>query len=271
MLGRCAKASFRIGNELLNMSELKQTRTLKTNAHLFWENISTLKRLRPELNIVYGDSPNSVTFHLEGNGLSRGNIVIQMEKQNELIAYNSSIILNCYSLFESSFESILLKELNTKNLTGIQEKVMLKYIDNILKLSSETKYNEEHKFITGKALSDLFNETEKDFYKTIKIFYLLRHRLIHGSSTKSIFIKGNNGGQIILDQTDKEYQDLVQYIKTKIELKIPSEFANIEILLLDNRVADLIAEATNIIADKLFRTSGAIINFIDGNPFEDNF
>jgi hypothetical protein len=74
-----------------------------------------------------------------------------------LPALNTSILIQGYSLFEASFERFLLEFLSTNNLTGIQEKVMENYINEVLKLSSEKRLAEEFNFITGSSLASFFS------------------------------------------------------------------------------------------------------------------
>lgn len=80
--------------------------------------------------------------------------------RNILPAINASLVIQGFSLFEASFERLLIDKLNTENLTGIQEKVMMKYIDDVIKLSNEERLASEFKFITGENLKTFFSQDE---------------------------------------------------------------------------------------------------------------
>ncbi len=252
------------------MEENKTAKILWNNIRFFQRNLAILIKLRPKIKVVFSpQQKNSVGLHLEGELCHNDGVTDYIENHYRLHAFNTSIILNCFSLFEASFERLLLENLNTKNLSGIQEKVMLKYIENVLKLSSHSNYAKEYKFITGKNIKDLFTPEEKYFYQVIDKFYTLRHILIHGSSSKNIIVAQKHGGAVELDTDDLEYQELVEFIKEKFGIQVPSNRFSLDILLMLNEVTDLLAMATLNISHKLFDNSKFKLQYIKADIFED--
>lgn len=240
------------------MDKTDELKLIQNNVNFFYVNVVTLLRLRPNINISFGKKhKNAICYHFD-NLNAADDINVFLSKQDDLRAFNSSIILNCFSLFEASFESLLLKELNTKKLSGIQERVMLSYIDGILKISSENNYSKEYKFITGKSIKGLFPEHEYILYKLILTFYTLRHKLIHGSASKSVL----RGGTIKLDKDDNEYQELAKLIIEKLKLDIYPDIYKLDTMLLDNRVSNILVEAIFIISSRLFKNTGVLLSFM---------
>ncbi len=228
------------------------------NIQFYKKNINIFLKLRPDCsaNFKWSDKHVSYTF----SGL-KSNSIDDIELAMDILpALNSSIILNCFSLFEASFESRLLHELDISNLNGIQEKVMTKYIDEIIKLSSEEKYAKEFKFITGNSLNDFFSTDENEKYKTIKAFYQLRNLLIHGSVTKRVIIPFVEGGKIEMDLDDMEYQKLILLLKDKLEIGIPNKLFILDLLLINNQVTNLLVEAVLTISNKFIDNTTQLYN-----------
>lgn len=111
---------------------------------------------------------------------------------------------------------------------------MCKYIDEVIRLSSEEKYSKEFKFITGTSLSDFFSTIENEKYKTIKIFYQLRNLLIHASVTKRVMIPFAAGSKIEMDLDDIEYQKLISLIKEKLQIGIPNNLFILDLMPINN-------------------------------------
>jgi len=232
------------------METCENPKLLENNIDFFFCNIRTLLNIRPD--IIYSnfkESGTSLTYS-SSNSANRDLDDLANDRQI-LMALNSSIIINCFSLFEASFEWKLLQELNTKGLTGIQEKVMLKYIDEVIKISGIGKYINEYKFLTGLDLKNVFDDDEKKCFLNFNAFYVIRHLLVHGSSTRHIMIPQDNGGLIRLDDDDKDYQNLVNVLNEKLKLNIPNRFFNLNLLLSINQIADLLIYSTVIITKKL--------------------
>jgi hypothetical protein len=232
------------------METCENPKLLENNIDFFYCNIRTLLNIRPD--IIYSNFKESgiSLSYSSSNSANRDPVELANDRQI-LMTLNSSIIINCFSLFEASFEWKLLHDLNTKGLTGIQEKVMLKYIDEVIKISSIDKYISEYKFLTGLDLKNVFDDDEKKCFSNFKAFYVIRHLLVHGSSTRHIMIPQDNGGLIRIDDDDKDYQYLVNVLKENLNLNIPNRFFNLDLLLSINQIADLLIYSTVIITKKL--------------------
>ena len=232
------------------METCENPKLLENNIDFFFCNIRTLLNIRPD--IIYSnfkESGTSLTYS-SSNSANRDLDDLANDRQI-LMSLNSSIIINFFRLFEASFEWKLLHDLNTKGLTGIQEKVMLKYIDEVIKISGIGKYINEYKFLTGLDLKNVFDDDEKKCFLNFNAFYVIRHLLVHGSSTRHIMIPQDNGGLIRLDDDDKDYQNLVNVLNEKLKLNIPNRFFNLNLLLSINQIADLLIYSTVIITKKL--------------------
>lgn len=236
------------------MSEKKPAKILENNFSFFRTNVVTLIGLRPKIKMVFKNTHREmVQFQLEGEVIE--DFDRYMENTNRLKAFNTAIVLNCFSMFEASYETLLLNELDTKNLSGIQEKVMLSYIEHILRLSSYDKYAKEYKFISGNHIRKLLSEEEYQLYQTIGKFYTLRHLLVHGSSSKAVIHVSGNGGQIELDTDDLEYQKLIDMLKKRLDIKVSPKRLTLDILLSINEVTDLLTLATLTISNKFLENS----------------
>lgn len=248
----------------------KKFKVLENKIQFFIRNLLTYQNLRPKINLVF-QNPESgqIAYRLEGDVASpKDDLTGYLESIDRLKALNTAIVLNCFSIFEASFEALLLKELDTKNLTGIQEKVMLKYIEGIIRLSSHLNYAKEYKFITGQSIKETLSKNEYQLYELIVKFYTLRHRLVHGSSTKIIFIDKGDIGQIELDADDVEYQELLNAIKSHLGIKVSSKRLSLDILLSINEVTDLLSFATLTISTKFYSPIGTPFKFVKENIFE---
>jgi len=213
------------------------------------KNIDALISIRPKCKVNFSFN-GRVTYSFTIDEL---NSAEEFEGVTTILpAINTSLVIQSYSLFEASFERFLLEELNTENLTGIQEKVMAKYIDDVVKLSSENSLAEAFAFITEKKLKDFFSKEEFELYQLIKDCYLLRHLLVHGSSTKRLIVPNDHGGTILLDPDDTKYVTLMQKLITKFQLPVPREYLSIELLVLESNIVDYLINAVKIISEKFY-------------------
>jgi len=250
------------------MSDLNKAKILDNNITFFETNLITLLKVRPKIKVTFKNTDREIIqYQLDGELCHDDDFSRYPENHQRLQAFNTAIILSCFSLFEASFETLLLTELDTKNLTGIQEKVMLKYIEDIRKVSSHNNYLKEYTFITGKRLKEFFSKEENELHAIIDKYYSLRHLLVHGSSTKNIIVNNGAFGQIELDTDDKEYQEFIEMVKEKLSIKVSSKRLSIEILLLINEVADLLAYAVLQISNKLCDNRKGKFKFIKENIF----
>ena len=250
------------------MSDLNTAKILDNNITFFVTNLITLLKVRPKIKVTFKNTEKGIVqYQLDGELCHEDDFSKYHENHQRLQALNTAIILCCFSLFEASFETLLLTELDTKNLTGIQEKVMLKYIEDIRKVSSHNNYLKEYTFITGKKIKEFFSKEENELHGMIDKYYSLRHLLVHGSSTKSIIINHGISGQIELDTDDKEYQEFIDMVKEKLSIKVSSKRLSIETLLLLNEVADLLAYAVLQLSKKLCDNGKRKFKFIKENIF----
>jgi len=239
------------------MASNETLKVVMNNVQFYLANVKILLKLRPDYTINFKPSNKHVSYTISG---LKDNSIEGFEVAMELLpALNSSIILNCFALFEASFESRLLHVLDTSNLSGIQEQVMNRYIDDVIRLSSEEKYAREFKFITGKPLNSFFSAKENEHYKIIKTFYLLRNLLIHGSVTKGIMIPIGKGSKIEMDLDDTEYQKLIILVNEKLNIGVPPNLFEMKLLLINNKVADILVEAVLIVSNKLLNNTKTIL------------
>ena len=251
------------------MESEDKPKLLQNNIGFFYENIISLINMRPKVEFFIKKASNSsIQFSVEGGSAGQVNLDNFMQIKQQIRAINSSAILNCFSLFEASMEWRLLNDLTTEGLSGIQEKIMSKYIDNIIRISNIDNYKSEYKFITGKSMGDLFNEAEKKMFTNIEKFYVLRHLLIHGSAMKMV-IHVSNGESIRLDEDDREYQNLVSLLNLELKLNISKTFFPIDTLLTLNQVADMLFFSTNQVVKKLLHENESkIFKKIKSNGYE---
>lgn len=208
----------------------------------FSKNIIILLKARPKVRMVYSKDGGSFT----PEGKVNGGIDEFMHVLDELRAYNTSIVFSCFSLFEASFECYLLHHLDVKNLEGIQKKIMLKHIRDVLNLSNIENYSKEFEFITGKKMNKFLNEDEYENFQFIKNFYIVRNILSHGSAMMTAYIPMGNGGSIVIDENDTNYVNLLKSIESKITMKIYNKHMKIRDLMHINDVIDLLVESTYI-------------------------
>lgn len=173
------------------MEKKETSKVLYDSINFFQKNIDALYALRPKCRVHFTYN-GRVAFNFTIDNIT----IDEFEgMRNILPAINASLVIQGFSLFEASFERLLIDKLNTENLTGIQEKVMMKYIDDVIKLSSEERLASEFKFITGENLKTFFLQDEYKMYELIKTCYTLRHLLVHGSATKRVMVPHDLGGQ----------------------------------------------------------------------------
>lgn len=147
---------------------------------------------------------------------------------------------------------------------------MEKYIDSVIQISGPEKYEKEFKFITKMKLNEFFSSAEFDKYLTIKSFYHLRDLLIHGSVTKSIMIVQENGGKIEMDTDDSTYQNMVLILHQYLKIDIPGNLFSIDLMLVNNEVANMIVNAVIIVSKKFLEKNIRAFQFIKQNVFEKN-
>jgi flagellar motor switch/type III secretory pathway protein FliN len=212
----------------------------------FSKNVIILLKARPKVRMIY--SKDGGSFSPEGE--VTGGIDNFLQLIDELRAYNTSIALNCFSLLEASFECYLLHHLDVKNLEGIQKQIMLKHIRDVLKLSNIDNYSKEFEFITSKKLNSFFSTEENECFQLIRSFYVVRNILSHGSAMMAAYIPIEKGGRIEIDETDKEYIDLLKKLESKLKMKIYNKHMNVRDLMHINDVVDLLVESTFIASAK---------------------
>ena len=223
------------------MNSLKKPKLLENNIHFFVNNLISLLKLRPQISFELNEHEIDKNVEITASDNSY-DIDSFYQIQNEIKALNSAIILNCFSLFEATFEWKLLtvSELNTKGLTGIQERVMQKYINDVIKISSIDNYIKEFKFITGKSIKEYLSENDYKNFLLVKDFYVVRHLLTHGSVSKNVMEPKDYGGTIELDTEDKEYQIFLSSLKKRLKINVSNAKLRLEHLLLINGVTDLL-------------------------------
>lgn len=235
---------------------------LHSNIGFFRNNLLAYYSLRPDLKVKFKKQKNS-GFSYTYENFKSGDIEEFEKIENSLIAINSAIILNCFAMFEASFEAHLLHELNTEGLSDIQEKVMQKYIENVIKLSSEAHLSKEFKFLSNKPISEFLSAKELELYQFIKSFYVVRHALIHGSTSKKVLV---NKMSIELDTDDIEYQKLVDILLDKFKLEIPKKWFTINLILVSNEIIDHLFLCAIKIADAFLKDRYTTVKFIKGKP-----
>lgn len=168
-------------------------------------------------------------------------------------AINTSIVLNCFALFEACLESYLLDKINMKKLDGIHKNIVFRYIKDIIKISSISNYNKEFKFITGTDIKDELDETAFESYKVIVMFYPLRHYLVHGSVTIHDTVrKDNKGIYFELSSENANYKELLVFLSKKFNKKI-ADFKNKDpyTLVFQHETVDLLYEAICVFHKKI--------------------
>lgn len=222
-------------------------RTFHSNVGLYLQNILSLMDLRPSKKMRFRQHNNTIIIEPEPGAIFPEEIL------DTLCALNSSIVLNSFALFEACFERQLLKGLNTENLSGIHEKVVDKYIEQIIELSSVERYEKEFAFIKDQKLSDFLDETGNQDYEIIRTFYVLRHFLIHGSASKQIIEIENGIGNYKNDPSDKKYQKLITFIKSELNLTVSDSSMNLRTILYLNEATDLLAKAVFSVSNQLLK------------------
>lgn len=252
------------------MKSEDKPKLLQNNIGFFYENIISLINMRPKVEFfIIKASDSSIQLSIKGGSANQVSSDNLMQIQQQIKAINSSVILNCFSLFEASIEWRLLNDLTTEGLSGIQEKIMSKYIDNIIRISNIDNYKSEYKFITGKSIGDLFNEAEKKMFTNIEKFYVLRHLLIHGSAMKMVSIHLSNREFIRLDEDDREYQNLVSLLNLELKLNVSKIHFPIDTLLILNQITDMLFFSTNQVVKKLLHENESkIFKKIKSNGYE---
>ena len=236
-------------NRYCPMSDSIQINILLNNTNLFISNIKVFKKLRPKITFTI-DRKNNV---VSNNAIDVKTIL------DELRALNSAIILNCFSLFESSYEWRLLHELTTRSLAGIQKRVMSRYIDDIIKISSVDNYSKEYKFITGKSIAEFFSKDEYKLFLLIKDLYLIRNLLVHGSSIKHIKMVGDT---LEFDDNDNSYKKIINQINKYIDPDISPNLSNLDSWLLSGEFVNFFISSTLTVSKKLSLANEKTFMFI---------
>ncbi|MFP5039826.1 hypothetical protein [Parasediminibacterium sp. JCM 36343] len=236
---------------------------LVNNQSFFYDSLKYMYSLRPKNKYEIRGKLSGVSYSSSPDTSIESGQDFPIILQNIRII-NSAIVINCFALFESAFESCLLKNLNTSSLTGVQEKIVSNYINDIIKLSSEVRYAAEFKSITGKRLKDFFSSFEYEKYEIIKEFYLLRNLIVHGSATKQVHINVEAYSKFEMDLDDKEYQNLVEFIKSKKKIEVSNHLFSLDVMLSCNDIIDMLFVAVITVSAKLTEDV-KLFKFIDEN------
>jgi len=229
-----------------NIITMENEDIIRGNIEIYLSNIEVLRNLRPKVDFNI-EAPLETRKTVFNNNLEN-----YLSCKNKLIALNSSLITNCFSLFESVLEWLLLENLSTKGLSSTQERVMNKYIDDIILISGIHKYKKEYTFITGKDIKERFSPDLKLTFEKIEMFYVVRHLLAHGSAMRNIYIPIDEfGGEIAVSKSDKKYQNFLNMIKNDLEINIPNEHFTLKTILVSNQITDLLIACCEKITNEL--------------------
>jgi hypothetical protein len=111
---------------------------LLSNVHFYISNIQSLSRLRPNVELQFRPPGVNGTIAYTYKGDLSAYAQVRQNLSSDLQAFNSAIIMNAFALFEAAYEQLLLSYVNTDNLTGIQQKLVLRHIETVvINLSSE--------------------------------------------------------------------------------------------------------------------------------------
>jgi len=239
-----------------------EEKILLSNVHLYRSNIRSLSRLRPQVELEFGPigTSGAVSFTYKGDTSAYQEDIAELSY--DLQALNSAIVMNCFALFEASFEQLLLSYVSTDNLTGVQEKLVLRHIETVINLSSEARYAEEFHFLSEMKIKEFFTEEENDAYHIIKTFYVLRHLLAHGSVTKHEFLPGKREGKINLNLDDQKFQELVALLKNRLQIPVLRESLNLSLLMQINEVASFLGIAVHKVTQKMLRGRGRVVRYM---------
>jgi len=223
------------------------SKILLDNRTIFEQNLCTLYNLRPKETFEFKGTERSTSYNLKNNKKVNVEDII-----NKIQSLNAAIIVACYSYFESCFETLILDNLSLENLNKEQERIVTKYIDDVIKLSNIEKYEKEFQLVNGTSLKDLFTKNEMDNYEVIKELYTLRHLIIHGSTSKRVYIESENKtfGRFVLDENNNEIQRLITFIKNQTKVDIHNNQYSLGLILLNSQLVDILFESTKIITSK---------------------
>jgi hypothetical protein len=246
-----------------------QEKVLFSNVYLFVRNIKTLIRLRSKVEMDFLDKDENGKIRYQHNGdLSNYSGMAAFNLADDLIAINTAIIMNCFGLFEACYEQLLLSFIKTSKLDSIQERIISKYIDFILKLSSEQNFSKEYFAITNKKIKEILNDEERNYYEGIKIYYIIRNLIAHGSAIRKEFSKGTIDSKLNLDPDELEYQKFLEFIKNKLKIPMPNESLDLELVLQINAVASYLGIAVYKIMQK-FLIGTTALKFLQNEGTEE--
>jgi hypothetical protein len=240
----------------------KGEKILLSNVHFYLSNIKALSRLRPNVEPDFRPPSDSgaIAYAWKGDLQSYKGDIAQLSE--DLQALNSAIIMNSFALFEAAYEQLLLSYVNTDNLTGVQEKLVLRHIETVINLSSESRYVEEFRFLSVKSMKEFLTPKEYEAYQVVKTFYVLRHLLAHGSVTKHEMLPGTTSRKVNLDLDDRPFQELVSLLRERLQLSVPKESLNLSLLLQVNSVASFLAIAVHTVIKKMLSKGQSVVKFV---------
>lgn len=228
------------------MKEVKENTAICNMIDFFITNLNVLHDLRPDVEIYYNE---------DGRQLYEPEIKLSgmpdfEAYKDKLQAINTSIILNCFALFEACFEAKILHQLNISSLNGIQKKVMLRYINQVIKISSIKNYSDEFKFVFGKSIKDYFTHEEYKSYQLIDDFYVVRNILIHGSAQINKIQSEPYSFKIMLGDDKNNYSKLINKLIQEHNIRISFTHTTLSKLILVNEAVKLLVKATATISYK---------------------
>jgi len=243
-------------------------KVLLSNVHFYLSNIKALSRLRPNVEPDFHPPSASGTIAYSWKGDLQSYKGDLADLSEDLQALNAAIIMNSFALFEAAYEQLLLSYVNTDNLTGVQEKLILRHIEAVINLSSEPRYAEEFRFLSGQSIKEFLTQDEYEAYQVVKTFYVLRHLLAHGSVSKHVMLPGTTVRKVNLDLDDRPFQEVVSLLREQLQLSVPKESLNLSLLLQVNSVASFLAIAVHTVIKKMLSKRQSVVKFLKSRTKE---
>lgn len=180
---------------------------------LFKKNVNELKSMRPDLYV----SPSQDSYSILGKETYKEDFIsTYVNTFSRVWALNTSIILNTTSFFEGALENLLLRGVgDISNFKEPTKTILFEYQEEIIKISSIQSFDNHFKKVFRYNLNELV--LDKNDYKFIENFYLIRHLLVHGSKVSTNYIRGEKGSTLIHDE--------VKYIKLMRSIKLRYSYA----------------------------------------------
>lgn len=200
-----------------------------------------LQAIRPDLWYAIEDEKTT----LKGSLAEEKDIEDVLSKYlPQVIAINTSIILNEIGFFEGFLENVLLRRIGSvSTLHEPHVHIVKEYQQKIIRVSSIREFKQHFKSLMGVQIKEAIGKEYSNF-SFIEHFYIIRHLLAHGSMIMTTFKKQKQGYRLL--HTDPDYTNLIKLLRTRYSLKSDTTIEFLSLLMSSEIVDDFCASVESV-------------------------